>query len=625
MKPASASRSSGSASAAFAFLLSGCLWVALLGLLANTLLGGSLWQILVAVLFTGLPLALLLWHQATVHSILRRQRFRPDSLFFRWYSGRLMGLLLAIVYGFCTALFLLLRLHVAQWSQWLLLLLAVPLFHLCCRLLESRLFVQMKPWVLQDVVLRWSRVLCAVLLASLALGWRLLEEVPAQTLLESVEAQRAAVAGLQGSVALQQFALWWQSWEGVKQFVLAGLVTNGMSDAIPSAWSWYLLVAWLEEWMLFYLLGLGLGCFKLGANEWRRTLAPLTDAEQVAAPGRGRLVLFGGVGSFLLLFVLLPFAAYTELWARSQQAVLESSDRQLVLQLERIGDAWYAPGTWDSLRDLRTSVLDELALDRQELEDEVNRAFDLMDANLDAFLDWYYSLGAEYLRLASLLSGNLESLMEERLREFLQRGDAFARVEQVLQLSLAGQEELQARYQVEASAVLAAARVEPGQAEVLPVRELSLDSVLTPPVHEELLTLQSRLLVGTGGGAVAGVMTSAVSAKLASRMLAKGSVKLAGKALAKLVASKAGGAGLGIGAGAAAGAAAGSVVPGFGTAVGAVIGGVAGGILAGVGIDKALIEFEESVSRESFKAELSEALEEARAEFLQGLHPQGQQ
>ena len=95
MKPASASRSSGSASAAFAFLLSGCLWVALLGLLANTLLGGSLWQILVAVLFTGLPLALLLWHQATVHSILRRQRVRPDSLVFRWYSGRLTGPLLA--------------------------------------------------------------------------------------------------------------------------------------------------------------------------------------------------------------------------------------------------------------------------------------------------------------------------------------------------------------------------------------------------------------------------------------------------------------------------------------------------------------------------------------------------
>lgn len=604
---------------ALRFVVGGWLWLCVLAFLARVPLTGAPWQVLLATGLAGLPFVVLLLHQASVRAVLRRQRFLPDSFLYRWYSGRLLSLLLALGYALPCALLLLLQLHVATGSQWVLLGLGVPLFLWGYSLLAQRLGSHLRPWVRQDLLLRWVRIGLALLLASGSLVWQAQQASAPQDLLASVEAQRATVAGLRGSAALQQFALWWQSWEGVKQFVLAGSLESAGTELVTARHWLVPLAAFLEAWMLYYLMGLGLGVLLLDGNEWRRSFAELSEADRVPAPRGGRLAVLAAVSTFLLAFVIVPLAAYTEWWARSQQTRLQAADRQLVLQLERIGEQWYRAGTWDRVQALRSTLLEQLSLDRQALQGEVNRAFDAMAGNVDGFLDWYYSLGAEYLRVAHLLTGDLDQLLAERLREQLLQGDAFARVEALLQQSVAGQEALQARYLAEAERVLAAARVETGGTPVQALHALSLGDVLTPPVHEELLTLQNRLLAGTGGGAVAGVMTTAITAKLLSQMLAKGSVKLASKALAKLVAGKVAGTGLGAGAGAAAGAAAGSVVPGIGTAIGALVGGVAGGILAGIGIDKALIEFEEAVSRETFRTELLESVEEARREFLAGL------
>lgn len=599
-------------------VLAGWLWLVVLAFLARVPLRGEPWQVLLATGIGCLPLVLLLLHQSSVHVVLKRQRFRADSFLYRWFSGRFFALLGALCYGLCGALLLLVHLHAAPVARWFLLVLAVPVFALLYLLLDARLGGHFRPWVRQDQVLRLARFGMATLLALVVLALELLQEPAPLALLERVEAQRATVAGLSGSAALQQFAQWWQSWEGIRQFVLeGGLLAEGGIGTLQRLLIG--LAAFLEAWMLFYLVGMALAALTLDRSECWRSLGTLSDADRVPPPGAGRLALLAALGTFLIGFVFVPLAAYTEGWAQQHQQRLQEADRRFVLQLERIGDAWYRPGTRDQVLALRADLLEELNVDRQALQDEVNRAFDAMGGNIDTFLDWYYSLGAEYLRIAHLLTGDLDTLLAARLQEHLLQGDAFARVEARLAASLEGQAALQARYEEATTQLLAEARVEVGEATVLPLAEFSLGEVLAPPVHEELITLQGRLLAGAGGGAAAGVVTSAVTAKLLSKMLAKGSVKMASKALMKFAAGKAGGAGLGAGAGAVTGAAAGSVVPGLGTAVGAIVGGIAGGILAGIAIDKALIEFEEAVSRQDFRAELLEAVEEARREFLSGL------
>lgn len=599
-------------------VLAGWFWLALLAFLARVLLRGEPWQVLLATGIACLPLVLLLLHQSSVHLVLKRQRFRPDSFLYRWFSGRFFALLGALCYALPGTLLLLVHLHAAPAARWSLLVLAVPLFALLYRLLDLRLGGHFRPWVRQDQVLRLARIAMATLLALLVLALQLVQESAPLGLLERVEVQRATVVDLAGSAALQQFAQWWQSWEGIRQFVLEG----GLPAAGGIGTLQRLLIglaAFLEAWMLFYLIGMGLAALTLDRSECWRSLGTLSDADRVPPPGPARLALLAALGTFLIGFVFVPLAAYTEGWARQHREGLQEADRRFVLQLERIGDAWYRPGTRDQVLALRASLLEELNVDRQALQAEVNRAFDAMGGNIDRFLDWYYSLGAEYLRIAHLLTGDLDTLLTTRLREHLLEGDAFARVEARLAASLEGQAALQARYEAATTQLLTEARVEVGDATVVPLAEFSPGELLAPPVHEELITLQGRLLAGAGGGAAAGVVTSAVTAKLLSKMLAKGSVKMASKALMKFAAGKAGGTGLGAGAGAVAGAAAGSVVPGLGTAVGAIVGGIAGGILAGLAIDKALIEFEEAVSRQDFRAELLEAVEEARREFLSGL------
>ena len=71
----------------------------------------------------------------------------------------------------------------------------------------------------------------------------------------------------------------------------------------------------------------------------------------------------------------------------------------------------------------------------------------------------------------------------------------------------------------------------------------------------------------------------------------------------------------GAAAGAATGMALGSFIPGIGTAIGAAIGGIIGGITIGLTVEKLLLMLEEAFSREEFKQQILEAIDEERIEF----------
>ena len=55
---------------------------------------------------------------------------------------------------------------------------------------------------------------------------------------------------------------------------------------------------------------------------------------------------------------------------------------------------------------VKTAALSEDA--RNDLIPRVNAVFDARVANVDSYLDWYYSLGADYERLGKLITGTIE-------------------------------------------------------------------------------------------------------------------------------------------------------------------------------------------------------------------------
>ena len=298
---------------------------------------------------------------------------------------------------------------------------------------------------------------------------------------------------------------------------------------------------------------------------------------------------------------------------------------------------------------VKTAALSENA--RNDLIPRVNAVFDARVANVDSYLDWYYSLGADYERLGRLITGTIESFVAVQLTESLEAGVDDSEFVSTLQ-----------SYVDQAAAINAEYGEGLANSELIGIPEWLLTSTeaitadfLSGPIEptQRLLDAGERFgisaTVGGVGGVAAGVATSkavggaaekaatktaekaAASAagdaaeKAAGKQAAKTAEKAvtknigskivekaAGKAFFKAIVSRIGSMIGSRGVGAAVGGAAGTLVgPGVGTAVG-----IAAGAAIGVGVDYGLLMLDEAQNRESYKAEIIEAIEEERAEAL---------
>lgn len=298
---------------------------------------------------------------------------------------------------------------------------------------------------------------------------------------------------------------------------------------------------------------------------------------------------------------------------------------------------------------VKTAALSEDA--RNDLVPRVNAVFDARVANVDSYLDWYYSLGADYERLGNLITGTIESFVADQLTESLEAGVDDSEFVSTLQ-----------SYVDQAAAINAEYEEGLANSELIGIPEWLLASTeaitvdfLSGPIEptQRLLDAGERFgisaTVGGVGGVAAGVATSkavggaaekaaaktaekaAASAagdaaeKAAGKQAAKAAEKAvtknieskivekaAGKAFFKAIVSRIGSMIGSRGVGAAVGGAAGTLVgPGVGTAVG-----IAAGAAIGVGVDYGLLMLDEAQNRESYKAEIIEAIEEERAEAL---------
>ena len=288
---------------------------------------------------------------------------------------------------------------------------------------------------------------------------------------------------------------------------------------------------------------------------------------------------------------------------------------------------------------------------RNDLIPLINEAFDARVANVDSYLDWYYSLGADYERLGNLITGTIESFVADQLTSSLEAGVDDSEYLSTLQ-----------SYVNQAAALKAEYEEGLANSELIGIPEWLLTSTeaitadfLAGPIEptQRLLDAGERFgisaTVGGAGGIAAGVATSkavggaaekaatksaekaaaSVAGDAAEKAAGKQATKTAEKAAAKSIGSKIVekaaskaffkaivsriGSMIGSrGVGAAVGGAAGTLVgPGVGTAVG-----IAAGAAIGVGVDYGLLMLDEAQNRESYKAEIIESIEEERAEVL---------
>ncbi len=427
---------------------------------------------------------------------------------------------------------------------------------------------------------------------------------------DAINSKKALVSGMTGSALVQEISQYLAFYEGVKDYAIGRF---GSLDALLP-----MFFLGVGNLIIFYNACAILTCFLIPAAEYRRAFGPLSDADQPQAVPILRIAAISAVTMFLSLFIYLPSFVYIELYFQQTSGLSqnrEKIEKYAVQKLEKIDDSFFKEGTLIQLQNARIEALRNTEVALAHLEGQTDRAFDRMEANVDNYLDWYYSLVGEYTRIANLLVGELEDYMVKKLETSLKQGDAFKKVQNAIDNVFSEYEDAHKAYQKAAQAIMRENRVVNIKPSFQIVKKVSLEEVLTPPIHQDVVNLKHRLYIGGVGGGATGVLTAVIVKKILGKVMGKNLIKIAAKALSKIVISKTAGTAGGAGTGAAVGAAAGSVVPGIGTVAGAIIGGIVGGIVVGVSVDKLLIEIEEAISREDFKREILSAINEARMEF----------
>lgn len=231
----------------------------------------------------------------------------------------------------------------------------------------------------------------------------------------------------------------------------------------------------------------------------------------------------------------------------------------------------------------------------------INASFDARLANVDAYLDWYYSLPADYERLVTMVTGTVEDFMRDQFTANIEAGIDDTALEDALR-DLA---ERAAALEEDTASRLA-------EFEIAGVPEwLLMEKVpLGPDFMSGALEPSARILSAgerLGLGAGTGIVTGAAAKHVAKNLATKVDEKQFFKEFVKKVAGKLGGRAVS----AAVGGAVGTIGGPLGTVVGAAV-----GTAAGVGIDYGMVKLDEWQNRDSYREEIVQLIEEERSEML---------
>jgi hypothetical protein len=289
-----------------------------------------------------------------------------------------------------------------------------------------------------------------------------------------------------------------------------------------------------------------------------------------------------------------------------------------IVEAEFIGNMRCPEGTIARIEALDLELAALLEDQRAELSAAIDASFAGMRANVPLFLDWYYSLSAEYLRTLNLLVGNGTDYLQSQFEGHLATGDPMSGLDRVLGTA-EGISLVADIHAVERSEALSACGLNLPEDDVIFLpSSFRPESFLVPPDTAVAISLESRLTMA-GFGGVAGAISGVVVAKVGAKVIATTTFKLAASALAKIAGSKALSFGGGVLLGAGAGGASGSVVPGAGTTAGAIIGGAVGGLAVMLGVDFTLLEIEEEISRAAFEADILAEIDATETELRMAL------
>lgn len=558
------------------------LWLVLLWLVGSQLPRLAPWAWLLAVLVLAALPAWGLWLAIMLRKKVLLMQFVPQGGVWVWFAGPWWPAVKAFLLALALVTLSLWQAYFIDPWEWGLLCAAPLVYWVISTAVQKRLnpeFVHPAfAWSWSQTAGRWSLML---LLGGLWIGFKLYGEIgaggrpppiPAEQLDESIASIAASRSGL---------VRW-----GLDTLLALHLGGSVLRD-LPQQQ--------LLRLGLLILIGPGvllpcLGAVLRGASGLQHGVWHAARFRDFPDPRtRAAVLTFIGV---LTVLILLPTVAAIDGVARQYPNPLAL---QRLPECERIDGHFYRVGTSKEIQTIVINALGQTRADEALCSGAIGLRREL-DKAVERYLDWYFSLDAEWARIFHLLTDGADDFLRERLQLALEQTPGLSPwLQKVQELRERGDEALETAPQriVEA---LARQRLKIGDGECLVKADIG-----RPEAFDLLGDARQRL----GASAVAGVSAGAFAGLVAAKAMSKAGMKAAAKALAKVAVKQ----GMSKAVGAAVGAAVGSVVPGPGTAVGALAGGVLG-VLVGVSIDWAALQAEEHYSRDTMRADLHEALYE---------------
>ena len=400
---------------------------------------------------------------------------------------------------------------------------------------------------------------------------------------------------------------------GIFSSLAEGMTNWGTSQAASTSPYLYAALKIVINALSLAALGSMLGACSIGSLELKRMFVdfsadasgPKAPEDTLAGPAlRYRYAVTAAFMPVILLALLLGINSHLqEASDRGELSVIKNlASGTMNLTVYAIDGETYDAQALQAVRDEYKSELDNLSTETKEvLVPLIDASFDARVANIDGYLDDYYSLPADYERLANLVGGNVEEFAARRLQEKIDSGIDDSEIVSKLE-----------EYGSQSQAIVdhfenakASCKVE-GVPEWLVKSRDAVDATLFDDAigsDQELLNLRQRLGVSAVAGATAGVATKAVSKKLIERTVEKQFFKNVVARITSVLGSRA--------AGGVVGAAIGTTAGPVGTIAGAAV-----GTAASVGVDYALLKVDENQNRESYKEQITQAIEEERSEVL---------
>jgi hypothetical protein len=588
------------------FFLKALIGGSVLYLLSRIFGASPLWTIL-TVFLLAIPIGLGGVYGTTINQTRRLHIFGNQGWIYRLCSRRFLPVALWAVWALVSSFLMLIHFHIYTPLQWLVFALVVPFFCLAFRASHRLLASELKPYLVIHMALLWARRLTPWLMLLIYLVILVQFDRPAEhlSLAEAIESVKAKGAGLQGSALAREASQLVALVQGTKAYALGQL---GMADAL-----WALVLHGLAGLVIFYNACVMLSCLLIPRREYRRIFGALTDADAPPSLPPDRITRVAVIAAAVSLLVYLPLMFALEGWV-SRGPISErrqSAEAVVIPRLEQIGEALFREGTIAELNRASIEAIQRVDAHLDAVESSLDEAFKLLEANVDDYLDWHYSLRGEYVRLGALVSRDIEGYISRKLQEYLEQGDAFGAIQETLDAALSEFDRGSREYGQLAAEIMERNRVAAAPPRFELVGHASGQDLLN--LSHVIDRFRDRL---KGATTTAGVMTAYVARRVLLRATGQNTLKAAARAMTRAAAGRAAGGRAGAGL---AGAAVGSVVPGVGTAAG----GIAGFVGAWVGTDWALLKIDEYRNRETFRTDLISAIHQAREELMGELRGEG--